>query len=361
MTAAPPTTGVVTRLDSLTGMRFFAALLVFGYHAQQYGTGFGLGVFDAGMTGVSFFYLVSGFVLAWSAQPGTAAGTFWMRRFARIYPAYLAAWVVSLALLVVTGAGIAATDLLAPTLLQAWVPDQDVYFSANAVFWSLSVEAFFYALFPWLIRLVRPLTTRTLTVVAAGCVATTVALAAFAQAFLDTAPPVWAITIFPPARLPEFVLGMVLALLVTRRAELWPAWMSPAPASVLAVAAVVAAGYAPIAFSRAAVTVIPFAVLVCAVAVSDLRGSSSVLRHPRLVDLGIWSYCLYLIHTEVLMVWDTVLDKLGAAPETLGPAAFVAACALALIGSVIAAWLLHIVVERRFERRLRPKGRVRVD
>jgi peptidoglycan/LPS O-acetylase OafA/YrhL len=350
----------VPRLDSLTGLRFFAAFLVFGYHAQQYGSGFGWGVFDAGMTGVSFFYIVSGFVLAWSAQPGTAAGTFWGRRFARIYPAYVAAWVVSLALAAVVGSGVAATDLWAPTLLQAWVPDRGVYFSGNAVFWSLSCEAFFYAVFPWLIRVVAPLTTRALARVAGACVVTTAALAALADAFLDTTPPVWAITIFPPARLPEFLLGMALALLVAR-GSLRPSWLRPLPMGLLAIAAIVAAGHAPVAFSRAAVTVVPFALLVCATAVSDVTGRRSLLRHRVLVDLGVWSYCFYLIHTQVLTVWSTALEKAGAAPAGLDPGLFIAACSVALGAAVAAAWLLHVLVEHPAERRLRPRGRARAD
>src|SRR3712207_2975549 len=51
------------RLDSLTGLRFFAAFAVFGFHALRYGDqDLGTELFAAGATGVSFFFVVSGFV-----------------------------------------------------------------------------------------------------------------------------------------------------------------------------------------------------------------------------------------------------------------------------------------------------------
>ncbi|GHD41732.1 hypothetical protein D9V29_01735 [Mycetocola manganoxydans] len=57
------------RLDSLTGLRFIAAFVVFGIHSLYYGQdSWTESVFAAGMTGVSFFYIVSGFVLAWTAR-----------------------------------------------------------------------------------------------------------------------------------------------------------------------------------------------------------------------------------------------------------------------------------------------------
>jgi peptidoglycan/LPS O-acetylase OafA/YrhL len=39
-----------------------------------------------GQTGVTFFFLLSGFVLAWSMNPSTSKWQFYWRRFARIWP-----------------------------------------------------------------------------------------------------------------------------------------------------------------------------------------------------------------------------------------------------------------------------------
>ena len=66
------------RLDSLTGLRFFAAWLVVVHHFSNFATmpyiwrytGFGA-------TGVTFFFVLSGFVLTWSFVPSDTAGRFY--------------------------------------------------------------------------------------------------------------------------------------------------------------------------------------------------------------------------------------------------------------------------------------------
>ena len=81
------------RLPSLTGLRFAAAFLVFGFHAHIEGI-VAAGatrdvmdwVFGPGAAGVSFFFVLSGFVLTWSVRPGETAWRFWRRRIAKIYP-----------------------------------------------------------------------------------------------------------------------------------------------------------------------------------------------------------------------------------------------------------------------------------
>ncbi len=101
-TERPPAAAGQSRLPSLTGARFLAALGVFAYHshvrvsspipastkALRYWAS------AAGAVGVSFFFVLSGFVLTWSARPGQRARTFWRRRVAKIYPNHLATFVL---------------------------------------------------------------------------------------------------------------------------------------------------------------------------------------------------------------------------------------------------------------------------
>src|ERR687894_524914 len=69
---AAPGTSPGARLPSLTGLRFVAAFLVFGFHLHVAhlldegvaGTVMEL-VFGQGAVGVSFFFILSGFVLTW--------------------------------------------------------------------------------------------------------------------------------------------------------------------------------------------------------------------------------------------------------------------------------------------------------
>ncbi len=143
-----------SRLDSLTGLRFFAAGIVFLHHAFELTTGTLrealTAVFGHGRAGVSFFFLLSGFVLAWSMQPGDRATSFWRRRAARLWPAYAVATLAGYLVSRFWDGRYFSLERLAANLamVQAWIPAKDWYFSVNSVNWSLSVEAFFYLTFP---------------------------------------------------------------------------------------------------------------------------------------------------------------------------------------------------------------------
>lgn len=148
-----------SKLGQLTFTRFLAALIVIFFH-------FGAGIkfidgeiwssfIRAGSTAVSYFFVLSGFIMAYvySDLKPEDRGSYWLARIARIYPVYLLAILVSLPTLALTPfaaaseqPGALALNLL---LLQAWVPGYEMTF--NPPGWSLSVEMFFYAVFPALI------------------------------------------------------------------------------------------------------------------------------------------------------------------------------------------------------------------
>ena len=78
---------VPSRLDSLTGLRFFAAEMVVIHHFSNFATLPFLWRYQGfGATGVTFFFVLSGFVLTWSFRPADTPGRFYWRRFARIWP-----------------------------------------------------------------------------------------------------------------------------------------------------------------------------------------------------------------------------------------------------------------------------------
>ncbi|MCK1816011.1 acyltransferase family protein, partial [Streptomyces sp. XM4011] len=102
----------MNRLPSLTGLRLPCAAAVFLVHAWLFTGAFAdqriadaaLALGPLGMTGVSCFFIISGFVLAWTARPDDTPARFWRRRAARIYPNHAVVWSATLVLLTLTGA-----------------------------------------------------------------------------------------------------------------------------------------------------------------------------------------------------------------------------------------------------------------
>lgn len=347
------TPATVTRLDSLTGLRFFAAFAVFAFHSLHYGhQTLGTALFFGGPTGVSFFYVVSGFVMAWTARPSDTAVRFYRRRFARIYPAYVVAWLVSLAILVLQGRRPGAVDLLPLSVLQSWFPSSTFYWATNAVFWSLSCEAFFYLAFPAVRWVLARLSVRATVAGGAVLLAVVLALAAVTNSLGHGPVAYWLVAVCPLTRLPEFALGAAMGTLLSRGLRVR---IPLVPAAFLAVGAFEAAGHVPAAFAVAAVTLVPFSLLVWSAASADLEGRRSAFRARPLVLLGTWSYAFYLVHTQAMTAWFEALDRGSLVDKrTLSGLALLLAVGGALACGVAAAFTLHRLVEVPMERRLRP-------
>lgn len=212
------------RLDQLTFTRFVAAMVVVQMHlgpvlpvwAQP-----GWSMFTmAGQTAVTWFYTLSGFILAVvhaDLRPGDAI-SFWWARLARIYPMF----VFSLGAHALVSGQTPARDptdwLLNLSLLHAWSPSHAV--TLNLPGWSISVEAAFYAAFPALILLARRWSLRQVWIAAGalwvGSQAVHIAtVAALHPAFPQ---PVFRLLYYwPPAHLNEFVFGIATAVTLRHR------------------------------------------------------------------------------------------------------------------------------------------------
>lgn len=171
---------------------------------------------------ISYFFLLSGFILVISSSGKKGLPSdrkFWINRFARVYPLYAFALLLSVLLTLALGnrQALYAGDsfikpLLASALLvQAWVPDYAYYL--NYPGWSLSVEAFLYFLFPFLFRLLRPVSTRRLLMVSGGGWL----LNQGVQAYLNTTGvSISFINTFPPFHIATFVIGISMGICFVR-------------------------------------------------------------------------------------------------------------------------------------------------
>ncbi|HEU5332602.1 MAG TPA: acyltransferase [Actinocrinis sp.] len=356
------------RLPSLTGMRFFAALAVFLYHLtifqfSPFGGAFGARAGwlfgKSGWAGVSFFFVLSGFVLTWSARPGDGARPFIRRRLVKLFPSHLLTFGLAMALF--ASAYTTWREWLPNILLlHAWSPDYHVSFSVNIPSWSLSCELLFYVCFPVLLRLIKKIDAKHLWSWVIGLVALDFAVPVVAYATLPNAPqapgfPVgltqnWLVYQFPPVRMIEFVVGMLMARIV-----LSDKWINVRilPALALFAGAYTIGLNVPYLYSLAAVMLIPIALLVAAVAVADLRGTTSVLRGRVMTHLGDVSFAFYLTQAIVLMYGTRFLN-----PHK--PYDIVAGLALCLFEGVVVmalAQAIHAWVEMPMMRRFsRPRG-----
>jgi peptidoglycan/LPS O-acetylase OafA/YrhL len=152
-------------LPALTGLRCFAALnIVFFHFSNPKWFGPFAPVVDNGFTSVSFFLLMSGYILAYNYADRAEAGqlstrNFLIARLSRLYPVYLFALIVSLGMLMAewhtrTHAEFALGVTLTPLLVQGWVPPLATFWNTPA--WTMCTEAFFYLIFPVVILWKRP-------------------------------------------------------------------------------------------------------------------------------------------------------------------------------------------------------------
>ncbi len=360
-----PASPAVRRLDSLTGLRWFAAFGVFCFHYGYLSDKVPVlrSALTLGYEGVPFFFVLSGFVLAWVYRPGDGALRFYWHRFARIWPVMA---FLSVVILVTSrtwsGRFDSPADILyAAGLLQAWTEHH--FYAVNTTAWTLSCEAFFYLLFPALIRQLWRLRPAALLAVLLVMDAATGATRLWV-AHHTYSPEVSRLVIASPLALtPMFVVGICTALLL-RRGLRPPVGARTSVLLCLAVAAL-CLGWLRNPGWFTAVTpgvglfdaiLIPFfALMMAAVGLRDVRGGRSLTARPWLVLLGQISFAFYLVHYFVLDVFRHYGEFNGPLTTKM-----VLPLLAAFLVTVAAAWMLHAWVERPVERLLRgllPKPR----
>ncbi|MEU8704932.1 acyltransferase [Streptomyces sp. NPDC048565] len=349
------------KLPSLTGLRFIAAALVFFFHATfsdppmnpyadaDWQEGFRWLFSKAGWMGVSFFFVLSGFVLTWSAKPQDTITAFWRRRLLKVFPNHVAMWAIAMALF--AGAMTPVSAWL-PNLfmLHSWFPQHETFISVNPPSWSLCSELLFYLLFPFLIRPILRIKEGALWAWAGAMVAGMLAVQLVTDFLVPQNPPTpegfgislwqfWFGYNFPPVRMFEFVLGMILARLVLAGAF---SRIRILPAALLCVGGYALAMVVPFLYGLNLATVVPVALLICAVARADVDGRPTVLRGRTMQWLGKVSFGFYLAQYVVMYFGRTTLMHERLFDPVVGT--------LVLLGffgvTLLAGWLLLVCVER---------------
>jgi peptidoglycan/LPS O-acetylase OafA/YrhL len=365
-------------LPALTSLRFFAAMAIIAFHFSINNAAmipsFLYSIVKQGNLAVNFFFVLSGFVLAYNyLDKPVDAQRFWIARFARVYPVYLLALLLSVPAYLTTVAatadyplGLTVTSLFAElTLLQAWFPINQCG-GINCPGWSISAEAFFYLTFPFLgVYLAKVATRRALfaaSFIWVIAIAINVPLWLIYTEMSDTA----AKTVFgniisfnPLLNLSAFVVGLAAGLAFLRRRPV-TATAKPHQSTLLEIGAlllaliVIAYSGIPSALLRTGIASPLFALIIYTLALGD-GYIARLLSYRFLLVLGEASYAIYILQVPLsdwtrkliavtpLQHWNTIAYPALYLPIIIG-------------GSVVSFYLLEKPIRKKIIALLQSKA-----
>ena len=149
------------KIDSLHGLRILCFYSLFAFHA-----GYSIISTDVGARVVEFFFIMSGFLMAYNHiddMPATCEESYRIlkKRIRNFYPIHILTFLLSLGLITEQLVNISSwkTNLFTAVanlfLIQSWADGSDVYFSFNGVSWFLSSILFCYVSTPFVLAVVR--------------------------------------------------------------------------------------------------------------------------------------------------------------------------------------------------------------
>lgn len=312
-------------IPPLTSLRFFAAAVVVAYHYEPERftrvPEFLRSWLETGYEAVTFFFMLSGFVLAYvyhSDGPGPAIAnlrTFFIARFGRLFPAYYVSLLLALPFFVAPGffqegetvsPNLATDALLVLTAIQTWWPPAALAWNPPA--WSVSVEWFMYGTFPFILWATRKVPAGRLLV---GTFVLVVVVALFRVNVLKPLVEEDARTwyhfseFFPLFHLPQFIFGMALG-----RVHLEGPRLSPAVGAWLFAAGVIGLMILFVDLHslptrmRSNALLVTFFAMVIVGAAQPGHLAYRVLSAPPLIYLGDISYSIYAVHQPLEFWWE---------------------------------------------------------
>ena len=291
-------------INTLTSLRLIFALMVFGAHCYVIDDFFNLHFFKEGFVGVSFFFVLSGFIIAYNYQKKLSESkmtkrSFWVARIARIYPLHVLTLLIAAALggyVIASGFTDWSKHFLASlTLTNAYIPKADYFFSFNSPSWSLCCEQLFYICFPFLV----PLTRNYKHLLYIFCVTAILLVVGMHFTPEEEIKGYWYVN--PIARFPDFIAGMLLFQLYERLKDKPITFRQ---GSLMEIGAVIlfltCASEIPKVYRYSCFYWLPVAVVL--ISFSLQKGIlSRILSHRFLVVGGEISYGFYLIHLFILL------------------------------------------------------------
>jgi peptidoglycan/LPS O-acetylase OafA/YrhL len=340
------------KIDNLTGLRAFAALLVVVHHFADNDGVLPLGIVrlvDNWVWGVDIFFVLSGFILAYTYLPSreTAFGwgayrSFIVKRFARVYPLHLVTFLAFVLMLNAAqrmGHEFTHSDVDYSTrtavenvlLVQAWGLEKKL--SWNFVSWSISAEWFAYLfLFPLCVKALSRLSRVTCGVIVLACWLT-LCLYCFLYNDGDVG-----LTTFGVLRIvPQFIAGYWLFRLV----KTWEV------GEVTMCVALVALMILMCVSTTLPFLLLPLILLVIAGLANGGAIGKALSGNRVAVFLGEISFSIYLIHPILQIACNQVVRKLHV-PRTPGVALLILLTELGVVvaGGALGYYLVEVPARR---------------
>lgn len=344
------------RIDQLTFTRFVAAMAIVVYHFGREVPPFNnphlASLVHHANLGVSYFYILSGFVMMvayYKKDPSPVTPmVYYKNRLARIYPLYFIALLLVVSYYVLKSAPVSSVSLLLSLPgLQAWYPPSAL--QLNYPGWSISVELFFYILFPWLFnRLYLKYSFNKLLLLG-------IAVWFLSQLFFNgilnssfyrdfPSNRANALFYFPLMHLNEFLVGNLAGLFVLRNRNLRFKNADVFLLLLMLMMAFVVTTGLPVNFHNGllAIFIVPFLILLSlSKGVFSTIGSSQPLQF-----LGDISYGIYILQVPVYLYCYELFTRLGLENYTV---LFYLYCIILIVTSAV----FYKVVEKPLRDRIR--------
>ena len=313
-------------IRTLQSLRFFFIILVVLSH--YIGSSFDFG----GECGVSFFFMLSGFVLSLAYSERITKGLFSttpfvVKQWIKIYPLHILTFIVMFALDIRLEKYCDITAVIANILLlQSWVPADSFYFVANSPSWFLCDILFFYVVFSSLNKYILRSDNRKLLAISLVVILLYICLMAVLPTYLVN-PILYA---NPLTRLLDFIVGIILYKLyvsdngIALRDKLNGKsflTVSLMELSVILLVVITAILYPHLPQRVRTVSIfwlaIPLFIFFFAMTDKHSGVISKFLQVKTMLWLGNISFCIYIIHAPVLRIFNSISVHTGIADSTL--------------------------------------------
>jgi len=314
------------RIDQLTFTRFIAIIVVLFFHGsggvyqRALSTFLPSAILTSATTSVTYLYVLSGFVMSlvyFRPHEKFSIGQYWTSRILRLYPLYIISFLLVCYYYLDYIARIKPQKILANVfVLQAWWPPYAQSFNYAA--WSMTVEFFFYAIFPFFtIWAYRQSTKKLISVSVILWVVSQVIHNILWVGYSHYPDSGNFLIYFPLFHLSSFILGAVGGIwflregrgqVVTPRTSL-PVLLGGVFLTCVYIVVSSRSAQLPNGLELMTGLLAPVLTVIIAALALDKSRLSTFFNYPALEALGETSYGLYILHVPFIWIYQRALEN----------------------------------------------------